>query len=46
MNAPVYHGPGSKAWDEVHDPQFVADTDAIVRADTVTNCGLKVVGRN
>ena len=39
MKALVYHGPGSKAWEEVPDPRIVADTDAIVRVDTVTICG-------
>jgi alcohol dehydrogenase len=27
------------AWDEVPDPTLQADTDAIVRVDTVTICG-------
>jgi alcohol dehydrogenase len=39
MRAVVYHGPGSKAWEEVAEPQLVDDTDAIVRVDTVTICG-------
>jgi alcohol dehydrogenase len=39
MRAVVYHGPGHKAWEEVPDPVLVADTDAIVRVDTVTICG-------
>ena len=39
MRALVYHGPGSKNWEEVSDPTVQADTDAIVRVDTVTICG-------
>src|SRR6187431_2374313 len=39
MRAVVYHGPGEKAWEEVPDPVVQADTDAIVRVDTVTICG-------
>jgi alcohol dehydrogenase len=39
MRALVYHGPGSKSWEEVPDPTIAADTDAIVRVDTVTICG-------
>jgi alcohol dehydrogenase len=39
MKALVYHGPGRKAWEEVPMPTVVADTDAIVRVDTVTICG-------
>jgi len=39
MRALVYHGPGSKRWEEVPDPTVQADTDAIVRVDTVTICG-------
>jgi alcohol dehydrogenase len=39
MRALVYHGPGRKAWEEVQQPQVTADTDAIVRVDTVTICG-------
>jgi alcohol dehydrogenase len=39
MRALVYHGPGSKAWEEVPDPTLQADTDAIVRVDAVTICG-------
>jgi alcohol dehydrogenase len=39
MRALVYHGPGNKSWDEVADPALQADTDAIVRVDTVTICG-------
>ena len=39
MKALVYHGPGNKAWEEVPKPTLQADTDAIVRVDTVTICG-------
>ncbi len=39
MRAVVYHGPGSKAWEEVPDPVLVDDTDAIVRVDAATICG-------
>ena len=39
MRALVYHGPGTKAWEEVPDPALKADTDAIVRVDAVTICG-------
>jgi len=39
MRALVYHGPGSKAWEEVPKPTLLADTDAIVRVDAVTICG-------
>src|SRR6202034_1370002 len=39
MKAVVYHGPGNKSLDEVPDPKLDADTDAIVRIDTVTICG-------
>ncbi len=39
MRALVYHGPGTKAWEEVPKPEIIADTDAIVRVDAVTICG-------
>jgi alcohol dehydrogenase len=39
MRAVVYHGPGSKSWEEVPDPVLKDDTDAIVRVDAVTICG-------
>jgi len=39
MRALVYHGPGRKSWEEVPDPVMQAETDAIVRVDTVTICG-------
>jgi alcohol dehydrogenase len=39
MKALVYHGPGSKAWEEAPRPVLVTDTDAIIRVDTTTICG-------
>ena len=39
MKALVYHGPGSKAWEEVPDPKILQATDAVVRVDTTTICG-------
>ena len=39
MRAVVYHGPGSKSWEEVPKPTIIDDTDAIVRVDAVTICG-------
>ena len=36
MKALVYHGPGSKAWEDVPDPTILQPTDAIVRVDTTT----------
>jgi alcohol dehydrogenase len=39
MKALVYHGPGSKSWDEVPNPTLLADTDAIIRIDVTTICG-------
>jgi alcohol dehydrogenase len=39
MRALVYHGPGEKAWEDVPEPEILADTDAIVRVETVTICG-------
>jgi alcohol dehydrogenase len=39
MHALVYHGPGSKAWEEVPMPQIIDTTDAIVRVDCTTICG-------
>ncbi|HET7350812.1 MAG TPA: zinc-dependent alcohol dehydrogenase family protein [Marmoricola sp.] len=39
MKALVYHGPGSKSWDEVPDPGILQPTDVIVRIDTTTICG-------
>ncbi|HEX6247079.1 MAG TPA: zinc-dependent alcohol dehydrogenase family protein [Nocardioidaceae bacterium] len=39
MKALVYHGPGTKAWEEVPDPKILQPTDVIVRIDTTTICG-------
>ena len=39
MKALVYHGPGTKAWEEVPEPTIIDDTDAIVRVDATTICG-------
>jgi alcohol dehydrogenase len=39
MKALVYHGPGSKAWEEVPDPVVTDVTDAVVRVDCTTICG-------
>ena len=39
MKALVFHGPGSKAWEEVPNPQIRDNTDAIVRVDCTTICG-------
>src|ERR1700681_497743 len=39
MKALVYHGPGSKPWEDVPKPTITADTDAIVRVDATTICG-------
>jgi alcohol dehydrogenase len=39
MHAVVYHGPGSKAWEEVPKPTLQDDTDAVVKVDAVTICG-------
>lgn len=39
MKALVYHGPGSKAWEEVPEPELRDVTDAIVRVDATTICG-------
>jgi alcohol dehydrogenase len=39
MRAVVFHGPGSKSWEEVPDPVVTDDTDAVVRVDAVTICG-------
>lgn len=39
MKALVYHGPGSKRWEEVPTPGIVEATDAIIRVDAVTICG-------
>ena len=39
MHALVYHGPGTKTWEEVADPRVLDDTDALVGVDTTTICG-------
>jgi len=39
MKALVFHGPGSKSWEEVPDAQIRDNTDAIVRVDCTTICG-------
>jgi alcohol dehydrogenase len=39
MRALVYHGPDTKAWEEVPKPTLIDDTDAIVRVDATTICG-------
>jgi alcohol dehydrogenase len=39
MKALVYHGPGSKSWDDVPDPRIIDDTDAIIRVQATTICG-------
>src|SRR6478735_1410665 len=39
MKALVYHGPGTKAWEEVGDPVLIDDADAIVRVEATTICG-------
>jgi alcohol dehydrogenase len=39
MHGLVYHGAGSKAWEEIPKPTIIEDGDAIVRVDAVTICG-------
>ncbi len=39
MKALVYHGPGTRAWQEVPDVGIDRPTDAVVRVDAVTICG-------
>jgi alcohol dehydrogenase len=39
MRAIVYHGPGSKAWEDVPDPEIIGDSDVIVRVEATTICG-------
>jgi alcohol dehydrogenase len=39
MKALVYHGPGSKSWEDVPDAAVVDPTDVVVRVDTTTICG-------
>ena len=39
MKALVYHGPGSRSWDDVPDPEITVATDVVMRVDAVTICG-------
>jgi len=39
MKALVYHGRGSKSWEDVPDAAVVDPTDVVVRVDTTTICG-------
>ena len=39
MKALVYHGPGSKTWEDVPDAAIQEPTDVVVRVDTTTICG-------
>jgi len=39
MKALVFHGPGSKAWEDVPDAAVQDPTDVVVRIDTTTICG-------
>jgi alcohol dehydrogenase len=39
MKALVYHGPGSKSWEDVPDAAVQDPTDVVVRVDTTTICG-------
>jgi alcohol dehydrogenase len=39
VQALVYHGPGSKAWERADDPGIVDPTDIVVKVDTTTICG-------
>lgn len=39
MNALVYHGPGSKAWEKKAKPSLLEATDAIVKISKTTICG-------
>lgn len=39
MKALVYHGPGSRAWEEVPRPGIQHATDAVVRITISTICG-------
>ncbi|NYJ07826.1 alcohol dehydrogenase catalytic domain-containing protein [Petropleomorpha daqingensis] len=39
MKALVYHGPGSKAWEDVPDATVQEPTDVVVRVETTTICG-------
>jgi len=39
MNALVYHGPGSKAWEKKPKPSLLETTDALVKISKTTICG-------
>jgi alcohol dehydrogenase len=39
MNALVYHGPGSKAWEKKPKPSLLEATDALVKISKTTICG-------
>ena len=39
MKALVYHGPGTKAWEDVPDAAVQEPTDVVVKVDTTTICG-------
>src|SRR5688572_27960243 len=39
MKALVYHGPGTKSWEDVPDAAIQEPTDVVVRVDTTTICG-------
>jgi alcohol dehydrogenase len=39
MKALVYHGPGSKSWEDVPDAAVQDPTDVVVKVDTTTICG-------
>ncbi len=39
MKALVYHGPGTKAWEDVPDARVQESTDVVVKVDTTTICG-------
>jgi alcohol dehydrogenase len=39
MKALVYHGPGSKSWEDVPDAAVQEPTDVVVKVDTTTICG-------
>jgi alcohol dehydrogenase len=39
MKALVYHGPGSKSWEDVPDATVQDPTDVVVKVDTTTICG-------
>ncbi len=39
MKALVFHGPGSREWEDVPEPTLEAPTDIIIRVDASTICG-------